>query len=56
MNNFIPYKKLSKKKQRELDRMKRGSWGALSPVTRVPERSSAYSRAKEKRKFYAETA
>ena len=42
--NFIPYEKLSKKKKRELDRARRGSWGALSPVTRRPDDPKAYKR------------
>jgi hypothetical protein len=46
MERFIPYEKLSKKKQRELDRQKRGSWGALNPVTRVPKNPKAYDRRK----------
>lgn len=36
MEQFISYKKLSKKNQRELNRKKRGTWGALNPVTRKP--------------------
>ena len=36
MEKFIPYEKLSKKKQRELDLKRRGSWGGLNPVTRKP--------------------
>ncbi len=41
---FIPYEKLSKKKKREADRQKRGTWGALSPVTRREENPKAYKR------------
>ena len=48
MNRFVPYGKLSKKKQRELNREKRGTWGALNPVTRCAPNPGAYSRAKEK--------
>ena len=43
---FIPYDKLSKKKKRELDRRKRGSWGGMSPVTRRAENPKAYKRKK----------
>lgn len=46
MEKFTPYEKLSKKKQRELDRQKRGTWGALSPVTRKPDKPQAYQRSK----------
>ena len=41
---FIPYRKLSKKRQREIDREKRGNWGAINPVTKRPEHSDAYKR------------
>ena len=44
MEKFIPYEKLSKKKQRELIAMKRGSWGGLNPVTRKPANPKAYNR------------
>ena len=46
MEKFIPYEKLSKKKQRELDAQRRGSWGGLNPVTRKPENPRAYNRRK----------
>ena len=49
MKVFIPYEKLSKKKQREIDKQKRGTWGALSPVTRKPENKKAYNRKKARR-------
>ena len=45
MERFIPYKKLSKKKQRELDQQKRTTW-QLSPITRKPENPKAYNRRK----------
>lgn len=44
MEKFISYEKLSKKKQRELNQAKRGSWYGLNPVTRKPENSKAYNR------------
>ena len=43
MEKFIPYEKLSKKKQRELIAMKRGSWGGLNPVTRKSANPKAYN-------------
>ena len=46
MEKFIPYEKLSKKKQRELDLRRRGSWGGLNPVTRRPKNPKAYDRRK----------
>ena len=49
MEKFVPYEKLSKKKQRELNAMKRGTWGGLNPVTRKPENSKAYNRKTARR-------
>lgn len=49
MKPFIPYEKLSKKKQQEINRKKRGSWGELNPVTRKPENPKAYNRRKARR-------
>ena len=46
MEKFVPYEKLSKKKRRELDLMRRGSWGGLNPVTRKPANPKAYNRKK----------
>ena len=34
MERFIPYEKLSKKKKREIDAARRGSWRGINPVTR----------------------
>ena len=44
MEKFIPFEKLSKKKQRQLNAQRRGSWGSLSPVTRRSENPKAYNR------------
>ena len=41
MEKYIPYKKLSKKKKRELDAGKRAIW-AIIPVTRKSENPKAY--------------
>ena len=49
MEKFIPYEKLSKKKQRERNKEKRGTWGALKPVTRMSENPKAYNRRKARR-------
>lgn len=46
MEKYIPFEKLSKKKQRELNASKRSTWGSLNPVTRKPENSKAYNRRK----------
>ena len=54
MRQFIPYEKLPKKKQREIDRQKRGAWGAINPVMQRPERSDAYDRQKENRRWKAD--
>ena len=45
MEKFIPYEKLSKKKQRELDAKRRSVW-TISPVTRKPANPKAYNRKK----------
>ena len=44
MEKFVPYEKLSKKKQRELNAMRRGTWGGFNPVTRKPANPKAYNR------------
>jgi hypothetical protein len=46
MNRFIPYEKLSKKKQRELNARKRSGWAGLNPVTRKPADPGVYDRKK----------
>lgn len=46
MEEFILFEKLPKKKQREMNRAKRGCWYGLNPVTRKPENSKAYNRRK----------
>ena len=46
MEKYVPYDKLSKKKKRELDAKRRGSWYGINPVTRKPENSRAYNRRK----------
>ena len=46
MDKFVPYEKLSKKKKRQLDAEKRGSWHGLKPITRKPKNPKAYDRKK----------
>lgn len=49
MEKFIPYNKLSKKEKRKRDAMRRGTWGALNPVTRKSENPRAYNRRKARK-------
>lgn len=51
MEKFIPYEKLSKKKKRELNLKRRGSWNGLNPVTRKPANPKAYNRKKVQNRF-----
>ena len=44
MEKFVPYEKCSKKQKRALDAKRRGTWGAIKPVTHKPENSKAYNR------------
>lgn len=44
MEKFVPYEKLSKKKQRELDLKSRRDWNGVIPVTRKSENKKAYNR------------
>jgi len=46
MEKHIPFDKLSKKKQREINAQKRGSWHGICPVTRRSENPKAYNRKK----------
>ena len=48
MEKYIPYNKLSKKKQREQDRKHRITWG-FSPVTRNTQNPKAYNRQKARK-------
>ena len=49
MDKFIPFEKLSKKKKRALNAARRGTWGAINPVTRKPKNPKAYDRQKTRR-------
>lgn len=51
MEKFIPFEKLSKKKQRELNAQKRGTWGSFNPVTRKPQSPKAYNRKTARRRI-----
>ena len=50
MEKFIPYEKLSKKKKREQDALRRTLW-AVSPVTRRSENPKAYNRKKAQKRM-----
>ncbi len=44
MDTFIPRDKMSKKQKKELDKQKRGNWGAITPTTRVVRDRKKYDR------------
>lgn len=46
MNKFIPYEKLSKKKKKEVNQLKRNAWNGVNPVTRKSKNLKAYDRKK----------
>ena len=46
MEKYVPFEKLSKKKQRELNAKRRNTWGSISPITRKPNSPKAYNRRK----------
>ncbi|HBR30993.1 MAG TPA: hypothetical protein DD733_02805 [Clostridiales bacterium] len=55
MAKFIPFDKLSKKKQRELMKKKRVTWGSFNPVTRKPDKPKAYKRTKKESRGFDES-
>ena len=44
MEKFVPFEKLSKKKQKALNDQKRGDWGNVNPATQVLPDKKKYSR------------
>jgi len=46
---YVSYGKLSKKSQREIDRVKRSTWEGISPVTKKVASKKVYSRKKTQR-------
>ena len=46
MQKFIPFAKLSKKTQQEINKSRRKNWGNIDPVTKRPANSKAYNRKK----------
>ncbi len=43
---FVPFEKMSKRKQREINNSKRNTWGDFDPTTRVEQ--LGYNRKKKK--------
>jgi hypothetical protein len=43
---YVPLEKRSKQEQKEHYAARRGSWGAISPVTKKPPNPKAYNRKK----------
>lgn len=56
MHAFVPYEKLSKKQQKEINRKKRATWGTVNPVTRKVENAKAYNRKKHQRRMDEDSA
>lgn len=50
MQKVVSYKKLSKKKQKELNAKKRKNWGELKPTVRVVENKKHYNRKRKARR------
>lgn len=48
MIKFVPYEKLSKKKQRALDSQQRNTW-EFNPITRKAKNPKAYNRNKARK-------
>jgi uncharacterized cupin superfamily protein len=48
MEKYIPIEKRSKKEKQTLAKARRGTWGALNPVTRKPANPKAYNRKKSR--------
>jgi hypothetical protein len=51
---YIPLQKQSKRAQKAYHAARRGDWGAVSPVTRVPPNPKAYNRKKSGQRAYRE--
>ena len=49
MDKYVPFEKLSKKRKREQNAKRRGTWGSINPVTRKPKNPKAYDRKKARR-------
>ena len=49
MNRHIPFKKLSKREQQKLNKKRRGTWGAINPVSRKTKNMKAYDRKRDRK-------
>ena len=49
MEKYVPFEKLSKKKQKEQNAKQRGTWYGTSPVTRKAKNGKAYDRKKARK-------
>lgn len=49
MNRFVPFEKMSKRRQREENQKHRKTWEGFNPVTRKPDPPCAYRRALQKK-------
>lgn len=54
MKKFIPYEKLSKKEQKQIDQMKRKEWGSINPVTKIVPDKKKYNRKEKHPTDYTE--
>lgn len=45
--NFVPYDKQSRKEKREQDKKRRGTWGAVNPITRPHGQKNDYKRQRQ---------
>ncbi len=54
MKKQVPLEKQQKSAQKEHDRVQRGDWGAVKPVTRVVESKKKYSRERQKERDHSE--
>ncbi len=48
---FLSKEKMGKRKKRELDSAKRGTWAGVIPVTRTIENKKRYDRKKSPRRY-----
>lgn len=44
MEKFISYEKLSKKEQKKINKVKRGTWGRINPSTKIVPDKKKYNR------------
>ena len=51
MEKYIPYNKLSKKRQRKLNKTNRGNWNGSNPVTHKPENPRPKTEKAQNRKL-----